>query len=154
MSKPRYRWWGFVRRMIRDYPSLKKDLADLHSQSVTADYSGMPKGGGTGRGVESIALKQLPPDDQQVYDAVTRAVTVTQLRPDGKERMALITMMYWSKKCLTAKASASCLHIAEITAKRWHGDFVTLVAKCYGFNVDTPEPNKRAKIVKSKKEET
>ena len=60
MSKPRYRWWGFVRNMIRDYPALKEAWNDLHSQSMTPDYSGMPKGGSSGRTVESIALRQLP----------------------------------------------------------------------------------------------
>lgn len=24
MSKPKYRWWGYVRRVVRDYPKLKE----------------------------------------------------------------------------------------------------------------------------------
>ena len=90
MSKSRYRWWGFVRNMIRDYPVLKEAWNDLHSQSMTANYSGMPKGGGAGRMVESVALRQLPPDDQKDYDAVTEAIELIKLRADGEDRIALI----------------------------------------------------------------
>ena len=140
MSKPRYRWWGFAQNMIRDYPGLKKNLAVLHQQNTTADNSGMPKGGGGGRTVESIVLRQLPQDDQKVYDAVTRAVEITQLRDDGEDHMKLIHLMYWAEKPITAKAASVRLHISDVTAKRWHGDFVRLVGKCYGYNVDTPEP--------------
>lgn len=140
MSKPRYRWWGFVRNMIRDYPALKEELDDLHSQSMAADYSGMPKGGGAGRTVENIALRQLPPDDQKDYDAVTRAIEITKLRPDGEERLAMIRYIYWCQKEHTVKDSAMQVSVSERTAKRWHSDFVRLVGKCHGFKVGTQEP--------------
>lgn len=140
MSKPRYRWWGFARRMIRDYPTLRRDLEDLQEQSIVANLSGMPRGSGNGRTVEALALRQLDEDDQKVFDAVSRAIEATKLRPDGETRIKLITMMYWSKKTMTAKAAALLLHISERTAKRWHGDFVRLVGICYGFKVGTPEP--------------
>ena len=42
MSKPRYRWWGYIRNVIRAYPELKKEYDALHQQSVTANLSGMP----------------------------------------------------------------------------------------------------------------
>lgn len=140
MSKPRYRWWGFARRMIRDYQGLKDAWEDIHSQSLTANISGMPRGGGAGRTVEAIALRQLPPDDQKVYDAVTRAIEITSLRNDGIERLGLIEMMYWSKKNLPLKDAALHLNVSEPTAKLWHGDFVRLVGMCYGFKVYTREP--------------
>lgn len=140
MSKPRYRWWSFARAMVRDYPTLKADLAELHRQTTTSNTSGMPKGGGARRTVESIALRQLAPDDQKVYDAVTSALEITKLRPDGKERVQLIRMMYWAKTRSTAKSAAIQLHISEVTAKRWHGAFVRLVGRCYGFEDDTQEP--------------
>lgn len=150
MSKPRYRWWGFVRRMIRDYPGLKAAVDDLHSQNVTASMTGMPRGSGTGRTVETIALRQLPEDDQKIYDAVTRAIEVTRLRSDGEERIALIRYAYWGRKERALKHAALYAHVSERTAKRWHGDFVRMVAKCYGFDVvGTPEPNECAKVVES-----
>ena len=136
MSKPKYRWWSFVKKMIRDYPSLSEAWNDLHSQSITASCSGMPRGGGVSRTVEAIALRHLPTDDQKVYDAVSRAVAITELRPDGKERLALIKYVYWQKKQHTLKEAEIVCHVSEATAKRWHGSFVYLVAECYGFNVD------------------
>ena len=149
MSSPRYRWWGFVRRMIRDYRSLKIEYEDLHSQNVTASISGMPGGGGAGRSVENIALKQLAADDQKVYDAVTRAVEITNLLPDGELKLALIRYVYWNKQQHTVKNAALQLYISRRTAERWHAEFVRLVGKCYGFEVGGSEPKNRAIIVKS-----
>ncbi len=133
MSKPRYRWWGFARKMVRDYPLLQEAWQDIHTQKITADISGMPRGGGSGRSLENIALRQLPEDDQKVYDAVSMAIRITKLRPDGEDRMKLITAMYWMPRSVPAKSIAPSLHISDVTAKRWHGDFVRLVGSCYGF---------------------
>ena len=133
MSKPRYRWWGFARRMIRDYPSLKSALALLHEQSTVADISGMPRRSGTSRTVEVLALRQLPEDDQKVHDAVAKAIASISLQPGGEAKLELITMMYWSDRPLTVKGAAPLLHISDATAKRWHGEFVRLVGRSYGF---------------------
>lgn len=133
MSKPRYRWWGFARKMIRDYPKLSQDLKDLKEQSIVANISGMPRRSGNGRTVEMLALRQLEEDDQKVYDAVSGAIASTKLLPDGEARIKLITMMYWVERPMAAKAAAPLLHIGEAMAKRWHGDFVRQVGRCYGF---------------------
>lgn len=140
MSSPKYRWWGYARRMIRDYPSLKQQHQDLHEQSMTAGYSGTGGGGGAGRKTEQVALRELPPDDQDAYDAVRQAVEATLLIDQGKNKLALIEQMYWLPKPLPIGAAAYKLHISEPTAKRWHRAFVRLVGKCYGFTIDTPEP--------------
>lgn len=138
MSKPRKRWWGFARRMIRDYPSLKRQWEELHEQTITADISGMPRGGGAGRTVEVVALRQFPDvDDQKDFDAVSKAIEMTQLKPNGQDRLRLIELMYWSKKNLTAKSASVHIPVEYITAKRWHGDFVRLVGKCHGFQDDS-----------------
>ena len=144
MSKPRYRWWGFVCRMIRDYPGLKQELEDLHSQSITANTSGMPGGGGDARTVEAIAMRTLPQDDQKVYDAVTRAIEITAIRASGKERIDMIRYLYWGRNAHRIKDAAVHCHVSIPTAKRWHGDFVRTVGMCYGFSLkdDTPEPKK------------
>ena len=149
MSSPRYRWWGFVRRMIRDYRGLKVQYEDLHSQNVTASISGMPGGGGVGRSVENIALKQLPADDQKAYDAVSRALEITNMLPDGELKLALIRYVYWNKQQHPVKDAALQLHISRRTAERWHAEFVRLVGKCYGFEVGGSEPKNRGIIVES-----
>lgn len=147
MSSPRYRWWGFVRRMIRDYRSLEIEYEDLHSQSTTASNSGLPGGGGDGRPVENIALKQLPADDQKVYDAVHKAVEITQLLPDGELKCDLIRYVYWGQTQRRVEDAPLELPISRRTAIRWHGDFVRLVGKCYGFEVGTYEPKICGRIV-------
>lgn len=134
MKKQRYRWWRFIRRVIREYPALKEEYEELHRQSLSADTSGMPKGSVAGRTVESIALRELPPDDQKDYDAVTQAIRITKHRSDGEQRLALIQYVYWYEKEHTVKDAAPVLNISESTAKRWHGEFVKQVAKFRGFH--------------------
>lgn len=140
MSTAKYRWWGFARSMIRDYPSLYAQWKDLHEQSITACDSGTGGGGGVSRKTEQVALRTLPADDQEAFDAVRRAIELTNLQKDGKQRMKLIALMYWARSPLTMGDAAYKIPIADSTAKRWHGTFVRLVGKCYGFEVDTSEP--------------
>lgn len=148
MSHPRYRWWGFVRRMIRDYRGLKAEYEDLHSQSVTPSVSGgVGGGGGINRKVENIALRNLAPDDQKAYDAVSKAVEITKLLPDGELKYELIRYVYWGQKQRRVDDVELVLPISRRTAIRWHGDFVRLVGKCYGFEVGTYEPKKRDTMV-------
>lgn len=59
MSKPRYRWWGYIRNVIRAYPELKREYESLHQQSVTACLSGMPGSGEASRGTENIAIRHI-----------------------------------------------------------------------------------------------
>lgn len=141
MSTAKFRWWGFARRMIRDYPSLKEQWDDLHEQSITAGDSGTGGGGGVSRKTEQVALRTLPSaDDQKAFDAVNRAIELTTLKPDGDRCLQLIGLMYWSRTPMAMAAAAYKVHISEPTAKRWHGAFVRLVGKCHGFEVDTSEP--------------
>lgn len=134
MSKPRYIWWGMVRSMIRWYPSLKRELDDLHQQKTTAALSGMPGGGGSARSLENEALRRLPRDRQQFYDAVHTTVEGYRTLRDGKERLQLIRLMYWGKKPVPMARAALQIHISESTAKRWHGEFVRSVARAYGLD--------------------
>lgn len=140
LSTAKFRWWGFARSMIRDYPSLKAQLRDLHEHSITAGDSGTGGGGGVSRKTEQIALRTLPADDQKVFDAVNRAIELTTLQTEGEQRMKLIALMYWVSSPMSLAAAAYRIHISEPTAKRWHGAFVRLVGKCFGFEVDTSEP--------------
>ena len=135
MSKPRYRWWTFAKNMIRDFPAVEEEWNDIHAQSITANMSGMPRGGGAGRTVEAIAMRQLPPEDQKLYDAVTRARAHTMLLTNGADRMKLIRLMYWNKKQLKLKDAVLHIPISYDTGKEWHGAFVRLVGKFYGFEL-------------------
>lgn len=142
MSSPRYRWWGFARRMVADYPELKKAHDALCSQIVTPRLTPMPSGGGTSRPAEAAALRALPPDDQAAYDAVSRAIAVTSCMETGPERLKLIRLMYWGRSNVPMRRAADIIGISEPTAKRWHAAFIRAVGVNYGFSLkdDTPEP--------------
>lgn len=133
MSKPRDDWWSNAVRMVRNYPARKAEWEALHSQSLTADFSGMPKGGGVGRTTEEIALRQMPPMKQQEYDAVTRAIEITRLLPFGDKRIELIERVYWRGQKLPISKVIYQIGIAEATAKRWHARFIRQVGECVGY---------------------
>lgn len=134
MRKRMPRWWDHVRKMIRDYPDLRDRLIDLQQQTVTSSLSGMPSGGGANRSTELAALRKLPdPDDQASYEAVDKAVKLTALKRNGQERLNLIRLVYWNRCPNTLSAAADKLYIAEITAKRWHAEFIRDVAGCRGW---------------------
>lgn len=133
MSKPRNDWWSNAVRMVRNYPSRKAEYERLHAQSLTADMSGMPRGGDKARTTENIALLQMAPMKQAEYDAVTRAIEITKLLPNGEERVQLIQRMYWSGRKLNINDVVFDLYIAEATGKRWHSSFIRLVGECVGY---------------------
>lgn len=132
MSKPRYDWWPYVKGMVRRYPALRAEYADLHSQSVTANYSGMPRSGGVSRGTEDIAVRELPTNSWREYEAVRRAIEQTERYQNGLQRLAIIRMVLWDRQ-YTLDGAALQIPCGIATAKRWHSEFVRLVASNYGF---------------------
>lgn len=129
MSKPRFKWWGYIKAVIRNYPAHHEELYNSKLQSVTASWSDMPRGGNIGRGVERYALRQLPADDQKEYDAVYQAARETMnAHFNGEERLRLIDMVFW-RRTHTLHGAADVLHVSYATAKSWHNDFIVLVAK-------------------------
>lgn len=133
MSNTRNDWWTSVTRMVRNYPARKEEYEALHSQSLVADMTGMPRGGGSSRTTENIALREMPRMKQQEYEAVTRAIEITRLMPNGDLRLELIRRMYWSGRKLRIEDVVQTVHIAEATGWRWHGAFIRLVGQCVGY---------------------
>ena len=128
MSKPRYKWWGYVKAVIRAYPDHRRDICAIKQQSITPRYGGSSGGGGDGRPVERLALRALPPDEQRELDAVEAAERIVAAMPDGAERLRLIELVFW-RRSHTLQGAASELYISYATAKRWHNRFIVLVAK-------------------------
>lgn len=135
MSKPRYKWWGYVRGIVRAYPELKREYNELHRQTVTASTSGLPGGGGVSRGTENIAVRELPYTKQREYEAVKRAVDTTKRLPNGAQRMKIIELVYW-KRSHTVEGAAMRAGYSPDRGKQLHGDFIRLVAKYYGLMDD------------------
>lgn len=132
MSKPRYDWWPYVKGMIRRYPALKAQYADLHNTSVTADYSGMPHCGGESRTLEAVALRELPSTSQREYEAVRRAVEATERYRNGRDRLYIIKLVLWDRSH-TLEGAALMVPCGAASAWRWHGEFIRLVASNYGL---------------------
>ena len=132
VSKPRYDWWPYVKGMIRRYPALREEYTDLHSQSVTASYSGMPRGGGDGRGLEAAAIRELPSTHQREYEAVRRAVETTEQYRNGRERLKVIRLVLWDRSH-TLEGAALMVPCHYKTAQCWHNEFIRLVALCFGL---------------------
>ncbi len=132
MSKPRYKWWSYIKAVIREYPGLKKEYDALHEQTVTASMSGMPGSGNASRSTEMIAVRELPFVKQREYEAVRRAIECTKAMKNGELRIRIVDMVYW-KKSHTVEGAAMRVGYSVDRGKQIHGDFVRLVAKFYGF---------------------
>lgn len=133
MSKPRYRWWGYVKNIIRAYPDLERRLQEIKEPSITANPSGGTSGGkGVSRTVEVAALRELPREEQKEYEAVHRAVLITQQMRTGRDRLKLVELCYW-KKSHTLEGAADKIHVSYDTAIDYNGDFIMLTAYNLGL---------------------
>lgn len=135
MSKPRYDWWPYVKGMIRRYPALKSQYAELHSSAMVADYSGMPRGGGNSRALETAALRELPSTSQREYEAVRRAIATTEQHRNGGDRLTVIKLVLWDRSH-TLEGAALMVPCSWRIAAQWHGEFVRLVASNFGLMDD------------------
>lgn len=133
MSKPKDDWFISAVWTVRNYPERKREYQQLHTQSIVADLSGMPRSSDVPRSIENIALREMAPMKQREYEAVTKAVEVTLLMPDGEKRVELIERMYWRGKKLDLADVIYPVGIAEATGKRWHGAFIRLVGEFLGY---------------------
>lgn len=133
MSKPRYKWWGYAKAIIRAYPEHRKELEARQEQSVIAKYDAI--GGHSsdiGRAVEALATVTLAPIDQRELEAVEKAIAYTQTLRDGGERLNLISMVFFNKTHTLSGAAMAC-NVSYTLAKRWHNRFIVEVGKNFGL---------------------
>lgn len=137
MSKPRYKWWGYVKNVIRAYPGLKAQLEELQRQSTIAAYGPVSGHSGTGRPAEQAAMKLLPSPEQREYEAVEAAIRETKQLPDGETRLKIIEMVFW-RRSHTLQGAAMQVHMSYASAKRRHNDFICLVAEKLSLKSQNP----------------
>lgn len=133
MSKPRFRWWGYMMAVLRAYPELCAKLQQLKEQHITVSYE--PSGGGKGgisRPTERAALAELRGTEGREYNAVRQAIEYTSKLRNGAERNALIDMVFF-KKSHSLEGAAMALFVSYSTAKKWHKEFILAVADFYGL---------------------
>lgn len=96
MSKPRYDWWGYVKRTLYRYPTCQ-------------------------RSAENRAIDKAV---RQTRESCT----------DAEARLELVRLIYWANTRYSIPGAALVLTgVSEATAKRWHRDFLRLVAQNLGL---------------------
>lgn len=132
MSKPRYKWWGFVKAIIRAYPMHCEDLRNIREQSVVPVYGATGRGTDVNRAAESVALRELPFEDMKEYLAVEKTIRDTMRYPNGADRVKLIEMVFF-KRTHTLHGAAMALFVSYGTAKNWHNKFIERTAENFGL---------------------
>lgn len=133
MSRPHYGWWGYVKDIIRRYPTLCEQEKALHETCISPDLSGMPHGSGTPTDpVADAALRELPEINRREMEAVRQAIAKTLTLDTGEERLQVIRCVFWDKTH-TLEGAAMKLHRCKRTIAQWHGEFIRCVAKYFGL---------------------
>ncbi len=134
MSSPRYIWWPYVKGMIREYPALCRLMAETPDVNLTPVLTGMPGKREYARTTENAALRMRRTDPvvQKEYDAVRRAVESTRRMEDGRERLDVVRLVLW-ERTHTLEGAALAVHCSYRSARRWHAEFICVVAKHYGL---------------------
>ena len=99
---------------------------------MSTDYSGEIHSHEPARTTETLAIRELPSTRQREYEAVRRAVETTGRYRNGRERLKVIRLVLWDRSH-TLEGAAQAVPCSIATAKRWHGQFIMLVAKSYGL---------------------
>jgi hypothetical protein len=133
LSKYKDDWWKNAVWAVRNYPARKAEYEELHSQSLSQNITGMPGSAAVSRTTEDIATRQMAPMKQSEYDAVTRAIGITKLLPDGDKRLELIERTYWQGRKLKITQVVYQIGVSEATAWRWHSRFIRQVGECLGY---------------------
>lgn len=133
MSTPRYDWWPYVKGMIRRYPELCAEQAELRKTQLSPAMTGMPHGRGkTTDPVADTALRELPEINLRELEAVRKAIEETRTMKNGEERLELVRLVFW-KKTHTLEGAAMELHWSTRKLVEWHGEFIRCVAKYFGL---------------------
>lgn len=132
MSKPRDRWWGYVRAVIRAYPELRARAKELQRTPITPRYGTSGGSSGPSDPTATAALRQLPKQEQREYEAVDAAVRETGKLSDGEARLTIIELVFW-KQTHTLEGAAKKVHMSYMSARRRQMAFIRLVAQNLGF---------------------
>lgn len=132
MSKPRKRWWGYVKACIRAYPDLKCKVMELHQTPTTPHYGGSGSSGELSDPVASAALRTLPRQEQREYEAIQAAILETEMLPDGEARLTIVDLVFW-RQSHTLQGAADKVHLTYRSAQRRHNAFIWAVAEKMGL---------------------
>lgn len=104
------------------------ELRRKQEAAITPKYNGMPGGGGPRRTTEDLGTATLGKAVDREVEAVRAAIEETKRMKRGGERLQLIDLIFWKKTHTLDGACAAC-HVSERTGRRWHAEFIHLVAR-------------------------
>lgn len=127
MGKPRCKWWGYIRRVLRAYPYLRKELDELQ-KPMQSKGEQVCRGSGVGRPVEMMAAVTLPDRQEQLeLEAVEKAMS------EVDEISNKLVEMVFFKGTHTLEGAAQRLFISYRTARRRQAWFICSVAENLGL---------------------
>ena len=132
MTGPRRGWWGYIKWVIRDQPTKRRELLEMQSAGGF-DMDGMPKATEARRTTEDKALRGFVGQKAREFDAVERATETTRGYNNGPLRLKFVDLVFW-RRSHTLEGAAMVCHISRRTAIRFHGDFIKLTARYMGFD--------------------
>ena len=77
-------------------------------------------------------LQILQGKSEREFQAVNSAIMATKTYKDGEIRLQMLTLIFW-KQSHTLQGAALKVHVSGRTARRWHTEFIRLVASFYGL---------------------
>lgn len=109
MSKPKYPWWDYVKSIVEHHEG---QLARIRAWDSTLTKAELQAG---------IAVEWA------------KCRTLLDCPEDGEQRLDLIRAAYWDDEPRNLEKAAELLGIPWTTAKRWHKEFILLVAQPFGM---------------------
>lgn len=94
--------------------------------------TGLPSQKSASRTTENIAIRSLPRQDQLEYDAVRKAIALTQMDESGYLQIEVVKLTLW-KNSHSIDGAALKLNISPRTAKRYRWKFILCVGYAYGL---------------------
>lgn len=109
MSKPKYPWLGYVKNMVENHEARLQKIKAWDNDLTKTDLK------------EAVAVEWA------------KYKTLLEYPDDGAQRLDLIQAAYWEDEPRNLGEAAALLDIPMTTAKRWHTEFILLVALPFGL---------------------
>lgn len=142
-TNERYKWYEYVRWMIRLYPARVRELRRLQEASKVTPYDrgGVFHKNSISRPTEILATVSLGATCDREVEAVRNAIETTRTERNGDLKLRLIDMQFWSSTHNQSGAAME-LYLSQKTARRWTCDFMQKVARNFGLMDYTAEARK------------
>jgi hypothetical protein len=134
-------WWGYVCKMIANYPTNRQRYLDSLNQSITPAYSEQVGGHEATRTVEDIVVRAMSKTQFNEWLAVDAAISVTAL-DEGKDSptLKMIQIVFWERDSKGRYRKYRYHRAGEATGYSYRtvvrkvSNFIKLVGENFGFD--------------------